>query len=103
MYGRRAKGWVTSWTDDGRIPPHVSLLESAASRKCLKAGSWVFCVMLNTTFLCDLGAQRNIFFLFWVWHTMLKVEGAKCGIGSIDHRWSHCSYLSEQAERLCDG
>ena len=33
MYGRRAKGWVTSWTDDGRIPPHVSLLESAAPQE----------------------------------------------------------------------
>ena len=50
---------MTSWTDDGRIPPHVSLLESAAHRKFLKRALG-FCVMLNTTFLLILELNAHL-------------------------------------------
>lgn len=65
---------MTSWTDDGRIPPHVSLLESAAYRKFLKRALG-FCVMLNTTFLMIL--ELNAHFLSLLGCRTLSVESER--------------------------
>ena len=62
---------MTSWTDNGRIPPQVSLLESAAPRRSLKRVLG-FCVVLNIILLLILELNAHFLVLWGVAHYLLK-------------------------------